>query len=151
MKPEDLQIGHLYRLTQTVENPIVDRRSANPMLKLTELKEGTYFVCMCSDDHPDLIQLKHGSYRTHQGVFTVGVREADGSVRPSKYESNETWTNAVLPHLERVPIDSWDLVTRAFGFHSMSTVLHELFDDGTIPLERLLELLRKHTIGMGSL
>lgn len=149
MKPEDLKVGHLYRLRQAVENPIVDRRSANPMLKLPAFHAGTYFVCLNGDDFENLIQLKHGSYSGVDGAFTVGVHEEDGTIRPSKYDRNTKWADAVMPWLEEVPVKSWDHITRTFGTRSMSAALRELWEDGTITLERLLELMRKHTIGAG--
>ena len=144
-------MGHLYRLTETVKNPIVDRRSANPMLRLPELEAGTYFVCLTSDDHPDLVELKHGSYRGREGTFTVGIRQKDGTLRGSKYENNQKWSDAIVPHLEEAPIEGWTDIVRAFGTNSFGAILRELWEEGMISHERLLELLRKHTVGAGIL
>jgi hypothetical protein len=147
MNPADLKPGHLYRLTQDVVNPVVDGRSSNKMLKRPTFLKGTYFIGLCDDDYPSLIRLTHNEYQG-EGDFTVGVRRENG-IQPPKREQDAAWAAVIVPHLEEVEINSWGRIQRVFGFSSMTNVLHELFDDGTVPLERLLDLMRKNTLGAG--
>lgn len=151
MKPADLQIGSLYRLTQDVENPVTDRRSANKMLKLETFKKGTTFVCMCGDDSADLRMLRLTNHSLTGHLMSDGFTAAiiqDGEVRSSKREESQQWAAALVPHLEELPIDSWKRLRAAYGWHATARVLQNLVEDGTVPLQRVVDLMRNHTIGM---
>jgi len=144
MKPIDLKVGHLYRLTEDVKNPVTDGRSANKLLKRQIFSKGTHFVCLNHDEYKNIIQLAYGEYRGDK--FVVGVRR-EGEMTEPRSARDQAWTKAIVPHLEEVEIDSWRRIRLAFGWSSTGSALEELWKDGTISTERLLELMRKHTIG----
>ena len=145
MTPADLKPGHLYRLTQDVENPSVDKRSSNPMRKRPVFTKGTTFVCLCDEEFKSHLLLTHGEYRG-EGTFTVAVNRGNG-FEPSSLRFNAAWAEVVMPHLESLEIDSWNRLQIVFGFRDTGPALRSLWEDGTITWERVLELLRTHTPG----
>lgn len=150
MRPEELKVGALYRLVRDVKNPVVDKRSRNPFLLSAVFKEGSHFVCLCTDDIPTMRRL-HTTRTTLSGnpsadAVTVGLAGDDG-FRLSTRPKDQNWTAAIVPHLEEVPIDSFKTLRMAYGWGAMPRVLRALVDDGTVPLERVVELMREHTIG----
>lgn len=145
MNLEELEIGNLYRLTCDVKNPVIDRRKSNPFLKREVFPKGTHFVCMGDDDLTNLICLHWGS--VDGSTIVVGVHQPDGTIRMSKNADNRAWSELVVPNLEKIEIDDWDKMRRTFGRHPMASIVRELWEDGTVSHERLLELMRKHTWG----
>jgi hypothetical protein len=154
MKPADLKIGALYQLTQDVENPFTDFRSANEMLKTGTFKEGTTFVCMAEQDAPGLRRLYFTRHtitgHTGDNGFTAAIVR-NGKVRMSNREDSQQWSAALLPHLEELPIDSWERLRLAYGWEGMDTVLRVLVEEGDVPLERVIELMKEHTLGASAL
>ena len=150
MNPADLKIGALYQLTQDVENPVTDFRSANKMLKAGTFKKGTTFVCMCDVDGAALRRLyltnhQITGHNTNHGFTAAIIRE--GKVEMSHREESQQWSAALLPHLEELPIDSWKRLRLAYGWEGMDTVLRVLVEAGDVPLERVVELMKEHTLG----
>lgn len=123
-----------------------DKRSADPLRKHPTFAKGTHFVCLCDIDYGDHIRLAYGGHRISGGTFTADLRNDEGS-RPSKYERDAAWAKALIPHLEEIPLDSWERLTRTFGHTHTGSLLRELIEDGTVPMARAIELLRKHTLG----
>ena len=153
MKRGDLKVGTLYRLTQDVQNPVVDRRSGDKFLKLTVFREGMLIVCLAAGERPNVWRLHSTeiglSGRNSCPGFTAAVNR-EGDIHPSRYERDQKWADAILPHLEEVPLESWELLRRAYGWHAESTVLRELVQEGAVSFERVVELMRKHTMGVGA-
>jgi len=145
MTPADLKPGHLYRFIQNVENPLCDKRSADYFKKVPVFVKGTLLVCFAPYDTPRLRTL-HTMGTPFRSGFTAAIHREDG-VGLSKHARDKKWTEAIVPHLEEVAIDSWDLMRRAYSSYAEPAVLRELIEDGTLPLERAFELLRKHTPG----
>jgi hypothetical protein len=148
MNLADLKPGHLYRLTQDVQNPCVDKRSANPLRKHPIFKVGTHFVCLCDEEFPNQTLLAYGDYRVFrgEGTFTASLNHA-GVFGPSTLKFDSQWGPVIVPHLEPVEIDDWKKLQRTFGFRDTGPVLRSLWEDGTLTWDRILELLREHTPG----
>jgi len=147
MRPDDLKIGALYQLTRDVENPLKDGRSANYFLGREVFKKGARFVCLPADMAPGVRRL-HPATPTVGGQpcsdgFTVGVHSSGEGFRLSKFPRDQNWTAAIVPHLEEVAVDTWDKMQSAYGWAAMRTVLRGLVEDGTVPLERVIELMRQ--------
>ena len=150
LRPEELKVGALYRLTEDVPNPVLDKRLADHMRKTEVFEKGTTFVCLCDDEFPALRRLhltRHSivGHNTDESFTAAIVRE--GGVELSKHPNDQNWTAVIVPCLEEIPIDSWKRMETAYGWNAMTTVLRELVKDGTVPLERVAELMREHTHG----
>ena len=150
MKLADLNIGSLYRLTQDVKNPVCDKRSSNKFQRLPVFKEGMLMVCLGAFDAPALRRL-HSTDMSITGQnscrgFTAAIHREIG-VERSPHDRDRAWAEAIVPHLEEIPIDSWDLMHRAYGGHAAVGTLQKLVEDGTVSLERVVEMMRRGTLG----
>lgn len=149
MTPAELQPGHLYRLTREIENPVCDKRSSNPLKKCPVFVKGKLFMCFAPEDNPRLRRL----HSTLIGItghnscpgFTAAIYREKGRVALSRYDYDRQWTEALVPLLEEQPINTWELMREAYGWTAQTRVLCELIEDGTVSLERVIDLMHKHT------
>ncbi len=141
---DDIQVGSLYTLSHDVQNPNVDRRRADYMIKTSVFPSGTLWVASHDFDLPKVLLLSRPGFGMG-GQFHFAVESEVPKKKKRRLphrERHKKWAEALVPHMTQVPIDTFDKICLVFDIRQKS-LLKLMVDDKTLTLERLIGYLRK--------